>query len=173
MKFILFVICSFSFLFSFGQKKESFPEKMVQEISNAIVNPYSSSMDSVDMYTVAIILNTKGQIENLYYSDGLDDDFIAYIRRKLSLLEIGEQGLESYWENYCKRNGITNSTCIIQSVMLRYEATDSLKIGMAELQSKFVRAMSFTKDFFPFSSKLSFIWLNPVAIRLPRERIKI
>ncbi|WP_142685323.1 hypothetical protein [Chitinophaga polysaccharea] len=166
------VICTFSFLFSFGQKKEAFPEKLLQEIAKVIANPNSTGIDSVDMYTVAIILNTKGQIENVFYSDGMDEYFKGFLRHKLSSLEIGEQTLQVYWENYCKTNGIRNSTCIIQSVMVRCDETDSLKIGINELESKFLRAMTFSKDFFPFNSSLSFIWLNPKVIRWPREDIR-
>lgn len=158
---------------TYGQDKmgNALPEAFTKNMSTALTYPTSSGIDSIDMYTVAVILNPDGQIVKVFYSEGMPNIFKELLRHRLSIAEIDSETLEEYWKKFCKTNSINVPTCILQTVSVRLEGTDKLKFSASQMEERFQRAMTFRESPFLFEKNLSFIWLNPITKRFPRERI--
>ena len=175
MKILILIIASLSLFCTISRCQEKvepdIPVKFIESISRLVGNPMSSGLDSIDMYTIGILLNPEGQVLTVYYSEGMPDDFKELFRDELSRLMIGTETLETYWRKFCKKESIQHRKLIIQSAMVRCDETDSLTFSASQIEEKFRKAMTFSQSIFQYAINVSFIWLNPVIKWRPREQL--
>lgn len=158
-------------LFSIQSNAQKIPKEFSDGLSNMIRPVFTSNDSAVDMYAVAVVLSPKGNVLKTVFSQGTPDSLKAEIAHRIVITRIGLTPLSQYWKKFCSENAISDNTCLIQPVLVRFEDTDTKIFTIEEVTDKYTKAMTFDDSFIIFKQKLNIIWLAPKTTRLVHTKI--
>lgn len=169
MKITFFLF--FALLLSIHSNAQQLPKEFSDGLSN-MIRPMFTSQDSVvDMYAVAILLSPKGSVLRTMFSQGTPDSLKSEIVHRIAITRIGVTPLSQYWKKFCSENAITENTCIVQPLFVRFEDTDTKTFTVEEVADKYRKAMTFDDPLLFFKQNLNIIWLAPKTTRLVHTKI--
>ncbi|SIO51846.1 hypothetical protein [Chitinophaga niabensis] len=167
---IIFFLC-FGLMICIRSNAQKLPKAFSDGLSGMICPIFTSQDSAVDMYTVAILLSPGGKVLKTMFSQGTPDSLKPEIMHRIAIARIGLTPLSEYWEKFCSENAITDNTCIIQPVLLRFEDTDTKTFTIEEVTNIYTKAMTFDDPLIAFRQKLNIIWLAPKTARLVHTEI--
>lgn len=166
---ILFVLLTFfGFNRGFAQK---LPREFVEGISKSVLPVAGSANDSLDAYTVILVLSADGNLVATRFSDGMPQPLKKISEERLAKTRIRLTPLVDWWKKFCKDNHITERTVIAQSVFVRFEYTDSIKVPVDKISEMYQKALSFDDQPLLLQQKVNLIWLPPLVRRFAHVTI--
>ncbi|RPE13206.1 hypothetical protein EGT74_06655 [Chitinophaga lutea] len=164
----LIMILTIGYLQGYAQK---LPADLIKSISNAITPKFTAHADSVDIYTVALVLSADGKRQSLTFSAGTPASVKDDIVRRLNAAYVHLTPLDTYWKEYCKKNDIRNNTCFIQPVLVRFEETDKRIFTVDQVSDKVTAALTFEDMYLGVKENMKIVWLPAKTSRILRERV--
>ncbi len=166
----LFLITAFTAIFGLPALAQKLPEEFVSGISNAIHPKFASHNDSLDMYTVALILSNQGIVLRTVFSEGIPSKIKEVVRDKVGSARIGLIPLHDYWKKYCQDNNIRKFTCLVMTFMTRFEGSSIQPLSIEQSIEKSRKALTFRDPGFYFQD-VNVIWLPPKISSIKHEEI--
>lgn len=144
---------------------QKLPREFVEGISKAIKPVGGTANDSLDVYSVILVLSPDGLITSTIFSVGTPETLKMMTRDRLAITRIKLTPLQQWWGKFCRDNRISENTLIAQSVFVRFEDTDGLSLPVDKVSEIYRSALSFDDQTLQVMKKVNVIWLPPIVHR--------